>query len=67
MQDLNILHASPETLARAGLRNILLRGGGIKKIDNAESKEDLIDSLKQEVYDLLVIDFQMMDFFLIKK
>ncbi|MEM9023412.1 MAG: response regulator transcription factor [Bacteroidota bacterium] len=57
MADLNILHASAQTLSRAGLKALLTRGGGVEKLDEAESLEDVVRSLNKELYDLLIIEF----------
>lgn len=55
MKDLNILHANIQTLVRLGLRTVLFKGGGINKLDDVETLEDLNQSLSREHYDLVII------------
>lgn len=54
---LNILHANPHTLARAGLKSILTGREGISTIHEAESLEVLVESLNKNAYDLVIIDY----------
>lgn len=53
---LTILHANANVLMANGLKSILDKGGGIKKVDNALNEEDLFLFLDEKKYDLVVID-----------
>ena len=57
MPNLNILHANTNALARTGLKALLFKGGGIDKVDDVESEKELMQRLKDESYDLVVIDY----------
>lgn len=56
MRNLSILHANTQTLARVGLKTVLLKGGGIEKIDKAETLEEVNEQLNKERYDLVIVD-----------
>lgn len=56
MNDLNILHANANVLMANGLNSILLKGGGIEKIEIAKNEEELFHLLGEKAYDLIVID-----------
>ena len=57
MSTLNILHANPHTLARTGLKSILAEQEGISLIHEADTLEKLIESLRNNRYDLVIIDY----------
>lgn len=57
MVSLNILHATPQTLARAGLKTILADSEEIEKIDKAETAEELLERIDTSQYDLVVVDY----------
>ena len=59
MSELTILHANTQTLARAGLKTILFKGGGIRKVDEAETVSELENRLDTEIYDLVIIDHDL--------
>ncbi len=56
MNELNILHANPQTLARVGLKRVLHKGGGIGRIEEAASFDELHKKLRSKRYDLVIID-----------
>jgi DNA-binding NarL/FixJ family response regulator len=60
---LNILHANPHTLARAGLKTILSDQEGISMIHEAETMEKLVESLRDNHYDLVIIDYDQQSSF----
>jgi DNA-binding NarL/FixJ family response regulator len=53
---LSILHANANVLMSNGLKAILSKGGGIDRIENAKSEEELMEKLRSEKFDLLIID-----------
>lgn len=63
MSNLKILHAEAQTLSRAGLKSILLRGGGVSEIQEIESNELLYEQIEEQKPDLLIIDYNQEGFF----
>ncbi|MAY83546.1 MAG: hypothetical protein CMP59_05360 [Flavobacteriales bacterium] len=53
---ISILHANANVLMANGLSAILANGGGIERIKIASTEEQMFDSLRQDHFDLLVID-----------
>lgn len=58
MSSLTVIHAHSSTLAQAGLRSVLFKGGGLGKLDNVVSSGELITKIQEEQYDLVIIDYQ---------
>ncbi len=53
---LSIIHACTCTLEQNGLRYVLGKGGGIGRHDLASNEQDLADALKENKYEVLIID-----------
>ena len=56
MKDLTLLHANANVLMANGLNSILLKGGGIEKIEIVKNEDELFKQLEESQYDLIVID-----------
>lgn len=53
---MNIIHAHPSTLVRAGLRAIIEKGGGINKLADAPDATTLYECLQVNKWDMVIID-----------
>lgn len=53
---IRILHANPNVLMQSGFSALMFKGGGVDKIETAQSESELFDHLKSSSFDLVVID-----------
>lgn len=56
MSNINIVHATSDTLVRIGLKSILFKGGGINTLYNAENNQVLFETLTNKKPDLLIMN-----------
>ncbi|WP_457611082.1 LuxR C-terminal-related transcriptional regulator [Lutibacter sp.] len=56
MSNINIVHATSETLTRIGLKSILFKGGGIDTLYHAENNQVLFETLNNKNPELLIMN-----------
>ncbi|MCF6168191.1 response regulator transcription factor [Lutibacter sp.] len=56
MDNINIVHATSDTLIRVGLKSILFKGGGIDTLYHAENNQILFKTLTNKKPDLLIMN-----------